>query len=315
VFWIGFAIPAFVIGWNIIGYFEPLLPPIRREFTPISLGRDFPRIPTNIYFVIIGFGYLIPLNISLGIWVFFLLSVIQVGVSNRIGVHVSGADVYCSGYASMGWEGLGALIVLVLWGLWMARKHLADVARCGLRGIIEEEDRNQLLSRRAAFRWLLVSVIYILFFLWKSGTQISVRLHGHEIEPTQEHHIDLASAADPAHHPIHHGDDIAALIGNSALEPHVRSRALKVFQRLTAAEARVHGTDPRFHSRKVWSRPGSTPRTGVISASTESTSGAAKRMPRLRMVACCRGSRVRRRTCAITMRRAAGERNSSPEAR
>ena len=77
-----------------------------------------------------------------------------------------------------------------------------------------------------------------------AGTQISVRLHGHEIEPTQEHHIDLASAADPAHHPIHHGDDIAALIGNSALEPHVRSRALKVFQRLTAAEARVHGTDP-----------------------------------------------------------------------
>jgi len=62
-----------------------------------------------------------------------------------------------------------------------------------------------------------------------AGTQISVRLHGHEIEPTQEHHIDLASAADPAHHPIHHGDDIAALIGNSALEPHVRSRALKVF--------------------------------------------------------------------------------------
>ncbi len=108
-------------------------------------------------------------------------------------------------------------------------------------------------------------------------TKFEVRVHGevegppadprpaHDPDGEHGHHHDHGHDHDhgPSGHPHHgpagrdHGDhphrphaEVRDLLVRAALEPGVRDTALAIFERLAAAEARVHGTDPEtvvFH--------------------------------------------------------------------
>ncbi|MCK5733269.1 MAG: hypothetical protein KAI38_03725 [Candidatus Latescibacteria bacterium] len=170
VFWIGFAIPCAILVWNMFGYFNPLFPTIPMKSSFI-VARSFPAITTNIYFPLIAFAFLINLDVSLSIWFFFLLGVIQTGISTRLGFAMGTADVYCSGNVPMAWQGFGAFIVMVLWGLWMARSHLKDVFRKAFDKKHPVDDSGELVSYRTAVFGLIFGVIYITGWLYKSGMQ------------------------------------------------------------------------------------------------------------------------------------------------
>ncbi|MFH1009380.1 MAG: DUF6785 family protein [Candidatus Latescibacterota bacterium] len=170
VFWIGFAVPLAIVVWNMCGYFNPLFPdiPMRSSF---SVARSFPAITTNIFFPLIGFAFLINLDVSLSIWFFYLLGVIQTGVSNRLGFAMGAADVYCSGDVPMSWQGLGAMIVMVLWGLYMARSHLKDVFGKAFDKNHPADDSKELISYRTAVFGLIFGLLYITCWLYQSGMQ------------------------------------------------------------------------------------------------------------------------------------------------
>ena len=172
-FWIGFAIPLFIVVWNIAGYFTPLFPQIPLKGS-IQVGRSFPAITTEIFFPLIGFAFLANLDVLLSVWFFCLLSVIQVGIYNRVGFSIGSADVYCSRYPSMGWQGFGALIVMVLWGLWMARGHLRDVFRKAFNRNCDVDDSKELLSYRTAVFGLIFGLMYTVGWLHQSGMSYKV---------------------------------------------------------------------------------------------------------------------------------------------
>lgn len=167
MFWIGFAIPAAVVLWNMIGYFVPTFPamPLRNN---LVLFRDAPPVRLNIYFPLIGFAYLINLDVALSIWVFHVLGLAQVAMTNRFGFSVGAGDNYCSPSPVMAWQGFGGFVVLVGWGLWMARAHLKDVFLKAL-GRADIDDRGELLSYRASVVGLLVGLMYVVAFLLASG--------------------------------------------------------------------------------------------------------------------------------------------------
>lgn len=173
LFWIGFIIPLFIALWNIIGYFSPLFPtiPLRNS---IGIARDFPDIRLYIFFPLIGFAYLINLDVSFSVWFFFLLGVIQIGIYNRIGFSAGKADVYCSAHPAMGWQGFGALIFMVLWGLWMTRNHFKDVFKKAFTRSRQIDDSNELLSYRTAVLGLIFGLMFIAAWLMKSGMSLKV---------------------------------------------------------------------------------------------------------------------------------------------
>lgn len=76
-----------------------------------------------------------------------------------------------------------------------------------------------------------------------AGTHMCVAIHGAEEDDASAH----------AHHHHHHGmsaAEIYDMIDGLKLQEHVRLRAKKVYERIAAAEARVHGTEPghvHFH--------------------------------------------------------------------
>ena len=147
VFWIGFLVPLFLVLWNTIHYFTPFVPQIPvggwgvDKLTSVSIARDFPSILVNIYPPIIGFSYLMNLEILFSFWFFHLLALIQVGIYSRTGFSIGPSEHYSSEYdASLGWQSMGAFIAMVLWGLWMARDHLSAVWRKAWRGAADPLD-------------------------------------------------------------------------------------------------------------------------------------------------------------------------------
>jgi hypothetical protein len=171
LFWAGFAIPMFLLLWNAAGFFNPTWPTIQETGNPIVISREFPPIPVRIYYPVLGFAYLINVQVALSIWLFFLLGVFQTGVLNRFGVAMGTAEPYSSSHPALSDQGFGGLLAMVAWGLWVSRGHLRDVARKALRGAPDVDDSEEMMSYRTAVFGLAGSLVYTSVWLLASGME------------------------------------------------------------------------------------------------------------------------------------------------
>jgi hypothetical protein len=169
IFWVGFSVSIFGILWNIVSYFNPTFPVIPWRHGAISLGREFQSIRMNLYWPIIGFAYFIKLDVGFSIWLFYLLGVIEEGMFNRIGLEVKNPDPYGTGFAAVGWQTMGAWLVLVGWGLWVAKPHLANVFRKAFKGDERVDDSQELMSYRFAVWGFILGLLYMGGWLFASG--------------------------------------------------------------------------------------------------------------------------------------------------
>ena len=163
VFWYGFSIPLFIILWNIISYWD-ILPPIKLGGdyrVPIALAESFPPINFKINFAFISIGFFTELNILFSIWVFFLISTIQIGIMSRLGIPKTPEIVTA--------QHLGGFFMYTLFGLWMARNHLCDVVRKAIGRGHDIDDSNEFFSYRTALGGVLVGILYMFFFLTSMG--------------------------------------------------------------------------------------------------------------------------------------------------
>jgi len=172
IFWFGFGFSIFFILWNMIGYFEPLFPTIPREFGQLQFGREFPPIRTRFYPVIIGASYFIELGISFSIIVFYILLTLQLGFCTRLGFETGPPRGDTSQFEA--WQGLGALAVIIVWGLWTARHHLKDVVQKALFNTPSIDDSQELLSYRTAICTLIISALYIAGWCIASGMSVGI---------------------------------------------------------------------------------------------------------------------------------------------
>ena len=177
LFWIGFGVPFLIILWNIAGYFNPVVPTIQRSLGELRLGYGFPPIPLRITPFLIGIVYLIQLDVSLSLWLFVLLAVIETGIFRRIGFTVGTAELYASRYeAAIGWQAFGGMLVMVLWGLWVARPHLRDVIRKAFGENPSIDDSGEIMSYRTAVLGMMVALAYMVFWMRASGLSLEVIL-------------------------------------------------------------------------------------------------------------------------------------------
>jgi hypothetical protein len=173
IFWVGFAIPFTIVMWNVIGFFLPTFPQFPL-WNRVSLVRGAPALRLNIYFPIVGFAYLINLDVAFSVWFFHLLAIAQLWLYDRVGFTVGAGDNYCSASPELGWQGFGGMIVMVLWGMWMARDHLGDVLRKAVRGDRDVDDSQELLSYRSAVVGALLALTYMIVFLNATGMSLTV---------------------------------------------------------------------------------------------------------------------------------------------
>ncbi len=164
--WLGFGI-AFVIGTinGLHNYFEVIpgvnmvhLVPIFRRTTDLIFRISFP---------VIGFVYFVNLDVSFSLWFFNLLFKVIKGTFNIMGISSTENVVYGAVEPIFHHVGMGAMIAMALYSLWISRDHLRDVWR-GAKGE-KVNDTNEILSYKAAFWGVVFGSLFLIVWLTISG--------------------------------------------------------------------------------------------------------------------------------------------------
>ena len=175
-FWVGFAVVFGVFAWNMAGYFATGMPRIT-VFDPyftkeVQLGRHFPSLYLRILPPVVGLTYLCNLDILFSFWAFRLVAIFKQGMMDRVGfaVGLSGQQAKASDILTL--ESHGALVLLALWSVWIARRHLRSVLLAAWHGSTNKET----IGYRFAFLGLVGSTLYVTGWLVAVGLSLPLAL-------------------------------------------------------------------------------------------------------------------------------------------
>ena len=173
--WVGFAIPFVLVGLPALRTYYPAVPVLNLSFYT-SIFAETGGLNFQVNYAWIGFSYLVNLDISLSIWVFFLLSKLQDSILTSVGV---ASTEKLSSYAyqvspDLAHQGMGACIVFVIYGLWVGRRHFKQVLLKAWRPDRGIDDSEELISYRTAVFGFLFSLLFVGAWLWHTGMPLFV---------------------------------------------------------------------------------------------------------------------------------------------
>ena len=173
--WLGFAVPFALLSLNALNHYWPIVP----QYSPNTSFALFNRalhLPISLNLAWVGFFYLVNLEITFSIWFFYVMSKVQEGIFHTLGIaSVEKLSAYeYSQPADLTHQATGAVVVLVLFGLWTARVHLRDVARKLWDPQGGVDDRDELLRYRTALILFVASLLFVAVWLWRSGVPLVV---------------------------------------------------------------------------------------------------------------------------------------------
>ena len=175
VMWLGFFVPFTLLSLNALNHYWPIVP----QYNPsgrFSLFNQTLHLPIALNLAWVGFFYLVNLEITFSIWFFYVLSKVQEGVFSTLGI---ASTERLSAYeysqpADLTHQASGAVIVLVLYGLWGARTHLKEVVQKLWDPDGGVDDSEELLRYRTALWLFFGSLLFVAVWLWRSGVPIVV---------------------------------------------------------------------------------------------------------------------------------------------
>ena len=169
--WIGVAIPWVVLSSHGLHDYFNYIPEIQTN-TIVKLIPEVSDFRILLSFSVIGFTYLVNQEIAFSLWFFHILMKVQSGALSYIGYDVPGrheAFTGGGGTIAVAHEAMGATVALVLFVLWTGRRHLAAVCGKALGTRPEVEDRDEIMSYRAAVITLLLGAVGMCLWLNASG--------------------------------------------------------------------------------------------------------------------------------------------------
>ena len=174
--WVGFSIPFILFSTSALNHYFPFIPAIQLR-NSLSLFNYALNLQTNVNFVAMGLAYFLSLDVGLSIWLFHLLTKVQMTTENILGYSLPGRrDLFMEGSMSVSYEGMGAMLVLVLFGLWTSRDYLRQVWRKVFHGNPDLDDADEILSYRAAAIVLALASAFVTAWLCMSGVPLLISL-------------------------------------------------------------------------------------------------------------------------------------------
>jgi hypothetical protein len=173
VMWGGFAVPFLIGVLNGLQRYYYSLPRIPLR-TVIWIFRRAIPLHIGLHFAILGYSYFVNTDVSLSIWVFNVLSKIVRGVLAVLGAeryNVSGVVGRFSsqGHASLALMGMGYMVVLAAYSLWVGREHLRQVAASAMGRPSQADDSGEVMSYRAALTGIGGGTLYLGGWLYQAG--------------------------------------------------------------------------------------------------------------------------------------------------
>jgi len=172
LFWIGFSVSVVIIAWNTLNYFTPVgvLPIGHPHLSSMVVGQAFPAFVIKLNLWLFSFAFFCPVDVLLSVWLFHVIAMLETGGMNAIGLVETGA----SPAAAVQAQEIGGLIVFVVWGFWMARRHLKDVFRKAFGKADDVDDSDEFFSYRAAVFGVLIGVAYMALWLNTAGMSFGI---------------------------------------------------------------------------------------------------------------------------------------------
>lgn len=179
IFWIGVGVAFGITFLDHLSWYVPALPTVPVYYEALEPAVTGPmaalgQINIIIWPDFIAIAYLIPKDISFSCWVFWVVRVAVTAIGIAAGGTPRPAEPWGdSNFPAPPFQGAGALLALGVWGLWLARPHLAHV----LRSIRHDPNGER---EAIAYQWVLVaaglSFAYLIWFYWVSGMRVGLSL-------------------------------------------------------------------------------------------------------------------------------------------
>ena len=184
IMWLGAAIPILIYLVKGLHQLQPTIPDITIQW---SLGDYLTSPPWNstawsvmfiVSFAALGFFFLLPTDVLFSIWFFFLLSRVEHVLMTAFNQPTPGMPIYPLPMF-MGYQTVGAYLVLSGYLIWIARPHLKRVWASALGrpgGYSEAENAEELLPYRFAVWGLLGSLLAAALWTWGMGMSLWLAL-------------------------------------------------------------------------------------------------------------------------------------------
>ena len=166
--WIGFAIPVVFMSFFALHNYFPWFPQVVLR-SSVDVFRQSIFLTFGLNFLILGFGYFINTQIGFSLWFFYLLHQLQEGLLFYYGLQDTQAELGWWTEPGMGHQMMGALIVLVLSGLWIGRPHFKRVLQKAWCRDAPVEDGDEIMSYRAAVCGAACGIAGMWLWLWQTG--------------------------------------------------------------------------------------------------------------------------------------------------
>ena len=158
VMWAGFAIPFLVTSMNGLHAYLNFIPGVDLS-ARIPVLRGLEQLSVNVSFPMMGFAYLTPQEVTLSIWLFYLLGYAIKGYFTYIGLSRSlNLDIYgqSDGGPILSYVQFGALMALTGYTLWTARRYLRRSWRAAVHG---EGSGSGEFSMRGVYAQLILGLV------------------------------------------------------------------------------------------------------------------------------------------------------------
>ena len=171
IFWLGVGLAATFNGFNIGHALNPVIPHPGFYFSFRDKFPNAPLTPLNsvmCFFMLesIGFGYLLPLEISFSAWFFYVLQ-----KAAAVFALLQGHDA--PGFPYIQEQSAGAYVGVMILLIYGARRHLAGVFSRAL-GLVAGGDPHENREERAAVFAFAGSIGFLVLWWWVSGFSLLV---------------------------------------------------------------------------------------------------------------------------------------------
>ena len=168
--WIGFAIAGSITLLNGLSFLYPKIPnlPVYRR----SIAYLFPDKPFNaigrdgfnisLYPFALGLSFLMPLDLAFSCWFFYLLGKMELVAGTITGWIAS------PGFPYSGDRAFGASLCLLIFLIWVGKRHLKDI----LFRVLNNENDNEALSYRTAFLGIIFGAGFLVLFSTRMGMSV-----------------------------------------------------------------------------------------------------------------------------------------------
>ncbi len=174
IMWLGFGIPFLLSSMKGLHHYFPAVPSMELA-QGIPIFRRSLTLHFRLSFPMLGFFYLVHLDAAFSLWFFNLLSLMIRGMMKlfAITMHES-LGIYGTPSPIFAHQGMGAMITLVLVGLWVGKSHLKDILKKAFTRDTSIDDSGEMLSYRTAVWGTIAGLIVMAVWLTMSGIPLIV---------------------------------------------------------------------------------------------------------------------------------------------